>query len=604
MRVYLPLYMDSLSILSVFFTSCVLVWMSRPVCALLFFFSVFGWPDDTGDMRAFFPGTLLETGHDILFFWVARMVMMSLELTKKLPFNTVFLHAMVRDAHGQKMSKSKGNVIDPLEVIHGISLAKLQEKLHQGNLPEKEVKRAEEVLKKEFPNGIEECGCDALRIGLLAYTRQGRNVNLDLNRVVGYRHFCNKLWNATKFAIDKFHSANSILASCADHEGEENSLDGIKGSNGLVACEQVNGSSSPKGKVGCIDTSAHANGETSESSFKPGGVYMGGIGGKTRGHGKGRRIGVTYHELQWVDRWILHRLSITCAEVNKYFREYAFSEVVTAIFNFFLYDLCDYYLELTKQRLAVCTPGEKSASSSHLSSLCALEVLYVCLDRGLRLLHPLCPFITEELYQRLPANETKADSICIADYPQPVLQWMNFRLDTDMELFKNVVSRFRSLQAALDIPPKIKPAGFVLLTPSSGSAGAACSDSLSSLGSFLKDREAEIATMAKMSSVKLRMPDEGAPGRCVSDVVNGSITIFLSVEEGVNLAQTLEKMNKKKANLEKMIQGYEKKEAMPSYEDKVPLEVREQNAQRKTELKSELSMLLQAIENMKRLACE
>lgn len=116
-------------------------------------------------------------------------------------------------------------------------------------------------------------------------------------------------------------------------------------------------------------------------------------------------------------------------QVNKYFREYAFSEVVTAIFNFFLYDLCDYYLELTKQRLAVCTPGEKSASSSRLSSLCALEVLYVCLDRGLRLLHPLCPFITEELYQRLPANETKADSICIADYPQPVLQWMDFRLD-------------------------------------------------------------------------------------------------------------------------------------------------------------------------------
>lgn len=113
--------------------------------------------------------------------------------------------------------------------------------------------------------------------------------------------------------------------------------------------------------------------------------------------------------------------------MNRHFEEYAFSEVVTAIFNFFLYDLCDYYLELTKQRLAVCTPGEKSAS--RLSSLCALEVLYVCLDRGLRLLHPLCPFITEELHQRLPPNDAKPDSICIADYPQPVLQWIDHRLD-------------------------------------------------------------------------------------------------------------------------------------------------------------------------------
>ncbi|PFH31202.1 valyl-tRNA synthetase [Besnoitia besnoiti] len=520
----------------------------------LFPFSVFGWPNETDDLQAFFPTTLLETGHDILFFWVARMVMMSLQLTGKLPFDTVFLHAMVRDAHGQKMSKSKGNVIDPLEVISGISLADLQAKLHQGNLPEKEIKRAEEVLKKEFPKGIEACGCDALRLGLLAYTRQGRNVNLDLNRVVGYRHFCNKLWNATKFAMDKFDAAPSLLGK-------------------------------------------QASGVAKTPAFQPAGIFMGGAGISKSSQDIATRRGVRYDELEWVDKWILHKLSVTCAAVNKAFEEYAFSDVVTFVFNFFLYDFCDYYLELSKQRLTVPADGETVSPAAALRSLCALEVLYVCLDRGLRLLHPLCPFITEELFQRLPANDFKSDSICIADYPQPVMQWVDCRLDDDMELFKNVVSHFRSLIAALDIPPKLKPCGYVLVTDTEKEQS-----STSALLSFLTAREGDLAAMAKMSMITVRAPAEGAPERCVSDVVRGGVAIFLSVEEGVNLAQTLEKMNKKKANLEKMIQGYEKKEAMPSYEEKVPADVREQNAVRKRELEAELQMLNQAIGNMKKLA--
>ncbi|KEP64267.1 UNVERIFIED_CONTAM: valyl-tRNA synthetase [Hammondia hammondi] len=531
----------------------------------LFPFSVFGWPDNTEDIQAFFPTTLLETGHDILFFWVARMVMMSLQLTDKLPFDTVFLHAMVRDAHGQKMSKSKGNVIDPLEVISGISLQDLQAKLHKGNLPEKEIKRAEEVLKKEFPKGIEACGCDALRLGLLAYTRQGRNVNLDLNRVVGYRHFCNKLWNATKFAMDKFEAASQLL-EC--------------GTEGAVNGHEV-------------------------KAFRPGGIFMGGIGISKGSQELTGRTGVKYDQLEWVDRWILHRLSVACAEVKKAFEEYAFSEVVTAIFNFFLYDFCDYYLELSKQRLTVRSEEQKTAdtagsSSRYIRSLCALEVLHVCLDRGLRLLHPLCPFITEELFQRLPGYETKPTSICIADYPQPIMQWTDYKLDDEMELFKNVVSHFRSLIAALDIPPKIKPVGYVMVTDAAQKYNENASSAY--LRSFFSAREGDLAAMAKMSKISVRAPEQNAPDCCVSDVVCGSVSIHLSVEEGVNLAQTLEKMNKKKANLEKMIQGYEKKEAMPAYEEKVPADVREQNAVRKGELQEELKMLLQAVDNMKRLA--
>jgi len=153
----------------------------------LFPFSTMGWPNEKElDMKAFFPGDLLETGYDILFFWVARMVMMSLELTDKLPFHTVFLHPMVRDKDGAKMSKSKGNVIDPLEVMDSCSLDVLINKLHDSNLPQGEIKKAIADKNKDFPTGIPECGTDALRFGLMSYMVQN-SINLDVKRVVGYR---------------------------------------------------------------------------------------------------------------------------------------------------------------------------------------------------------------------------------------------------------------------------------------------------------------------------------------------------------------------------------------------------------------------------------
>lgn len=170
----------------------------------LFPFTAMGWPnEDADDMKAFFPGDLLETGYDILFFWVARMVMMSLELTDKLPFKKVFLHPMVRDENGAKMSKSKGNVIDPLEVMDGCELEVLLEKLRQSNLTKQEIDSGIENKAREYPDGIPECGTDALRFCLLHYMVQS-SINLDVKRVVGYREFCNKLWNIIKFALSNF----------------------------------------------------------------------------------------------------------------------------------------------------------------------------------------------------------------------------------------------------------------------------------------------------------------------------------------------------------------------------------------------------------------
>lgn len=182
----------------------------------LFPFSVFGWPDETLDMQVFYPTSLLETGHDILFFWVARMVFFGQKLLGKLPFKEVFLHPMVRDAHGRKMSKSLGNVIDPMDVITGISLEDLHKQLYDSNLDPREIEKATAGQKQDYPNGIPECGTDAMRFALCSYNTQGRDINLDILRVQGYRFFCNKLWNATKFALlyfggDKKYNATTKL---------------------------------------------------------------------------------------------------------------------------------------------------------------------------------------------------------------------------------------------------------------------------------------------------------------------------------------------------------------------------------------------------------
>lgn len=297
----------------------------------LFPFSVFGWPDQTEDLKLFYPTSLLETGHDILFFWVARMVFFGQTLLGKLPFKEVFLHPMVRDAHGRKMSKSLGNVIDPMDVINGISLEGLHQQLIDSNLDPKEIEKAKAGQKQDFPNGIPECGTDAMRFALCSYMTQARDINLDISRVQGYRFFCNKLWNATKFALMYFES-----------------------------------------------------GETYEIHNK-----------------------ITSKESK-VDLWILSKLSNVIDIVNKSFENYEFATATQSCHNFWLYELCDNYLECLKPIFASDDKERKAT---------ARRVLFTCLDYGLRLLSPFMPFITEELFQRLPRKNTEIPSICVAPFP-------------------------------------------------------------------------------------------------------------------------------------------------------------------------------------------
>ncbi|KEG04682.1 valyl-tRNA synthetase [Plasmodium vinckei vinckei] len=511
-------------------------------------FSSLGWPEKTKDLDLFFPNTILETGQDILFFWVARMVMVSIHLMKKLPFNTIYLHAMIRDSKGEKMSKSKGNVVDPLDIINGISLQDLNKKLYEGNLPEKEIKRALELQKKEFPKGIPECGTDALRFGLLTYLKQGRNVNLDINRIVGYRHFCNKLWNAIKF----------FLKSLPSNYDDSNIL---------------------------LKNPEYA------------------------------------HSFNWEDKWILHRLNMYIKSANENFENYNFSEVSFASYNFWLYDLCDIYLELIKGRLNAyseeCphkkvesdkrqdeiaqdqTCGEKdgktcpySKNNNISSGYAANKTLHICIDYGLRLLHPISPFITEELYQKIADKESKFDSISIASYPEFIEAWVNEEINAEMNVFMNIVKQFRSFISNLDIPPKTKLNCFISAKSSKDKE-------------FLEKVKNKIQVLAKLNSLEIvnydfqDLSDELKIQikKCLKDIISDKFIIYVQSTEEY-LKPLLANMINKNKKLQNSLDSYLKKIKDPNYEQKVPEEVRNMYTEKVDQLNSQIASVSNIIEEI------
>ncbi|KAF2237140.1 valyl-tRNA synthetase [Viridothelium virens] len=307
---------------------CLDTWFSSGLWPM----AILGWPNTEHlDFSRLFPTSLLESGWDILFFWIARMIMLSLKLTGKVPFTEVYCHSLIRDSDGRKMSKSLGNVIDPLDIIHGIDLDSLHAKLLTGNLDEKEVSRAKQYQKTAFPQGIPECGADALRLTLASYTTGGGDINFDIKVMHAYRRFCNKIWQASKY----------ILGQLPD---------------GFTPNEE----STP------FDLS---------------------------------------------QKWILHRLNTAVQNINNALTAREFSKSTQIIYQFFYDELCDVFIENSKAILSVGTPEER---------LSMANTLYTCLDGALRMMHPFMPFITEELWQRLPrkATEKEIPSIMLAPYPQ------------------------------------------------------------------------------------------------------------------------------------------------------------------------------------------
>eukprot|EP01134_Creolimax_fragrantissima_P002761 CFRG2761T1 len=470
----------------------------------LFPFSIFGWPDKTPDLERFYPGTLLETGHDILFFWVARMVMLSLELNDVLPFSDVYLHALIRDAHGRKMSKSLGNVLDPLDVIHGITLDAMNSKLLNGNLDPKEVKKATEGQQKDYPEGIPECGTDALRMALASYTLPGKDVNLDIQRVVGYRFFCNKLWNALRFARR------------------------LLGDNFTPAATE----------------------QTPTTDYGP------------------------------MDIWVLSRLSKTVLAMNEAFSSYTFPAATQAIHSFWLYDFCDVYLESTKTVLA----GSDEAR-------CAVvrEVFYTCLDVGLRLLHPIMCFLTEELYQRLPRRAAVSnggvkkgiESIMVAPYPEEA-QYVNEDAESEWSQIFEVIKSVRSTRAQY-LTDKAKPE--VIFNVKDDSTKVL-------LDKYLVDIQTLIT--ASSTSVNVNSPPNKEKG-CVVGVVSSSIEAYVVVKGLVDAEKEIKKNDKKRKEIEALLAKALAATKVEDYENKVPQNIRAAHAEKIAKLEGELVNLKSAI---------
>uniref|UniRef100_A0A3B4BJC1 Valine--tRNA ligase n=1 Tax=Periophthalmus magnuspinnatus TaxID=409849 RepID=A0A3B4BJC1_9GOBI len=470
----------------------------------IFPFSIFGWPNESKDLSVFYPGTLLETGHDILFFWVARMVMMGLKLTGKLPFKEVYLHAVVRDAHGRKMSKSLGNVIDPLDVITGISLEGLHSQLMDSNLDPVEVEKAKQGQKSDYPSGIPECGTDALRFALCAYTSQGRDINLDVNRILGYRHFCNKLWNAVKFAMKTL--------------GDD-----------FVPSEKLCGQESVS------------------------------------------------------DRWILSRLSAAVVLCDEGFKAYDFPAITTAIYNFWLYELCDVYLESVKP---VFTKGEEDGGGA--LWVCR-QTLYTCLEVALRLLSPIMPFVTEELYQRLPRRRPQHDppSVCVTAYPDSrEFSWQSDDIDREMDFVMTVVKTIRSLRADYN------------LTKTRADCFLQCIDPATA--SLVDKYSLQIQTLSYSQAV-VPVTDQPVPEGCAMAIASDRCTVNLMLKGLIDVEKEVAKLMTKKADLEKQMEKLKDKVSRSDYKEKVPLKVQDQDAEKLRQSQTELEKVNEAIGNFKKM---
>ena len=359
-------------------------------------FSTLGWPDNTRELERYLPTSVLVTGFDIIFFWVARMVMMSLHLTDKVPFREVYVTGLVRDSEGQKMSKSKGNVLDPIDLIDGIAIDALVAKRTTGLMDPRKAPSIEKRTRREFPDGIAAFGTDALRFTFASLATHGRDIKFDLQRAEGYRNFCNKLWNATRYALMNLEGHDCGLQTPPSPSG-----------------------GAPAGST--------------LSDTRP----AGGLGVGTGGEGK--------FEYSDADRWIAARLQQAITEVHAAFKAYRFDQAARAVYEFVWDEYCDWYLELAKVQLNNGTPEQQRATRRTLASV---------LETTLRLAHPIIPFITEELWQKVaPLAGITGISIMRAPYPQADGAQCHLDSVARIQLLKELVNACRTLRSEMNLSP-------------------------------------------------------------------------------------------------------------------------------------------------------
>lgn len=470
-------------------------------------FSTLGWPKDTHDMQKLFPTSVLETGWDILFFWVARMIFFSLYLTGKVPFKEVYCHSLIRDSEGRKMSKSLGNVIDPIDIMEGISLQALHEKLRIGNLDPKELKTAEKYQKTAFPQGIPECGADALRMALIGYTTRGGDISFDVNVIHVYRRFCNKMYQATKYALGRlgdFTPRSTITKS---------------GSGSLA------------------------------------------------------------------ERWILHKLTTSAKLINERLTQREFSNSTQVAHKYFLEYVCDTFLENSK---AIFDEGTEEQKES------AKQTLYTAIEGGLTMIHPFMPFLTEELWQRLPRREgDKTPSITIAAYPEWNEAFNDPAAEAEYELLVDASKGIRSLTAEYKLQESAR--AYIQALDDATHKILTTSTSLPSIRSLVGK------AMREISDLTILAPSDPAPTGCAVYTVGSAATVFFDIKGHVDVDTEIARAMAKLQKATEAVTNQKKIMAVPDYQDKVSDAVKEGDREKLKAAETESRNLQRNIEQFEQV---
>ncbi|MBY5929464.1 valine--tRNA ligase [Halomonas sp. DP8Y7-3] len=442
----------------------------------LWTFGTLGWPEQTDELKTFHPSSVLVTGFDIIFFWVARMIMLTLKFTDEVPFKTVYVHGLVRDGQGQKMSKSKGNVLDPIDLIDGIDLEALVEKRTGNMMQPQKAKAIAKATRSEFPDGIEAHGTDALRYTFLSQATTGRDIKFDMGRLDGYRNFCNKLWNASRYVL-----MNTEGEDCGRH-GED-------------------------------------------------------------------------VELSLADRWIEARLTQTITQVTRAMEEFRFDHASQALYDFVWNEYCDWYVELSK-------PVLWDESASEAAKRGTRRTLVRVLESILRLAHPMMPYISEEIWQRVAplagTLEGDNDSLMAKAWPLADDALIDQDAIRDIEWLKGVIVAVRNIRAEMNIAPG-KPLDAVLTKGSEADR------------TRLSDNRLFLSKLAKLASIEWLEDASQAPLSATQLV--GEMEVLVPMADLIDKDAELARLGKEIDKQDKLIMGVEKKLANEGFVAKAPAAV-------------------------------
>jgi valyl-tRNA synthetase len=489
-------------------------------------FSTLGWPEDTQRLRAFYPTAVLVTGFDIIFFWVARMIMMGLKFMGEVPFRDVYIHGLVRDADGDKMAKSKGNVLDPIDLIDGIALDDLVAKRTSGMMQPHLAEKIAKQTRKDFPAGIPGFGTDALRFTFAALATTGRDVKFDLGRIEGYRNFCNKLWNASRYVL-----MNTEGQDCGQDLGgrpapwearpraDAASSSEVSGRRPIAAGAPLSQAPLPQGAAPTMALSA-------------------------------------------ADRWIRARLNSTIAAVTDALDGYRFDHAVQAIYGFVWNDFCDWYLELSKPVLTGAAASEEAKRGTRRTLVQTLETL-------LRLAHPIMPFITEEIWQKVKGLAgVQGETVMLAPYPAADAALDDPEAVAEMDWVMQFILGVRRIKGEMNIPPA-KPLPVLL-------ANASTQDL-----AWLAASRPYLDFLARTESVHILEPGQEAPESALALV--GEMQVLIPMAGLIDKDAEIKRLDKELARLEGDVARTQAKLANPSFVDKAPAAVVQKERERLAE---------------------